>query len=110
MSTTDQLSNEVVVGQTRSAVEPSAGFYLDKNGNPIPVTEETPLPVALIGSVTGLSNGFTLPPHNDVEIQYALTAFPTKPTYMTFRLNNTAVFWLMFTYDAAGNLTRIQPD
>jgi hypothetical protein len=55
-------------------------------------------------------SGFTIPPHNDVAIQYSLTAFPTKPTYMTFRLNNTPVFWLMFTYDAAGNLTRIQPD
>jgi len=57
-----------------------------------------------------VSTGFHIPEHNDVEIQYALTAYPSKPTYMTFRLNNTAVFWLMFTYDAAGNLTRIQPD
>jgi hypothetical protein len=107
---TDQLSNEAIVGQTRSAVDPTAGFYLDKNGNPIPVTEETPLPVILAGNVTGLSNGFIIPPHNDVEIQYALSAYPTKATYMTFRLNGTPVFWLMFSYDQGGNLTRIQPD
>jgi hypothetical protein len=55
-------------------------------------------------------SGFVIPPHNDVEIQYGNEAYPDKPTFMTFRLNGTAVFWLVFTYDESGNLTRIQPD
>jgi hypothetical protein len=114
-----------------------AEVFLDAQQRPVAVSEEHPLPVKIVAGlelefkndlgnplpVTGpltdaqlratplpVSTSFTIPPHNDVEIAYSLTAFPSKPTYMTFRLNGTAVFWLMFTYDAAGNLTRIQPD
>jgi hypothetical protein len=55
-------------------------------------------------------SGFVIPPHNEVEMQYNNEAHPTKPTFMTFRLNGTAVFWLALSYDQGGNLTRIQPD
>jgi hypothetical protein len=85
-------------------VNAAVAVFMGDDNLPKAASAENPLPV------TGLSNGFTLPPHNDVAIQYANTSFPTKPTYMTFRLNGTEVFWLQFTYDGAGNLTRIQPD
>lgn len=81
-----------------------AEVFLDAEQKPVAVSEENPLPVSFT------ANGFTIPPHNDVEIQYQNVAFPTKPTFMTFRMNGTPVAWFFLTYDAAGNLTRIQPD
>jgi hypothetical protein len=51
---------------------------------------------------------FIIPPHNDIQIQYV--SGTDKPSYMTFRLNGTEVYWLMFSYDESMNLTRIQPD
>jgi hypothetical protein len=98
------MSATAYIGGHSRVVDASAEVFLDEQNNPVAVSEDNPLPVSFT------ANGFTIPPHNDVEIAYSLTAFPSKPTYMTFRLNGTAVFWLMFTYDAAGNLTRIQPD
>jgi len=37
-------------------------------------------------------------------------AFPTYPTYMTFKQNGTPVYYLALTYDVNGALTRVQQD
>jgi hypothetical protein len=97
------MSDVTNIGGISKFVGADAEVFLNPEGEPVVASHENPLPVSF-------SNGFVLPPHNDVEIQYSNSAYPDKPTFMTFRLNGTAVFWLMFSYDESGNLTRIQPD
>jgi hypothetical protein len=56
------------------------------------------------------TQGFQLPHHDDIQITNSDVNGVQKPTYMTFRMNGTPVFYLMITYDGNGNLVRIQPD
>lgn len=99
----DSNNNRVDVAGFSKVVSADAEVFVNEEGKPTAVSHDNPLPVSF-------SNGFVLPPHNDVEVQYQNGAYPDKPTYMTFRLNGTEVFWLALTYDQGGNLTRILPD
>jgi hypothetical protein len=96
------MSNATTVGGKNIPVDASAEVYLDNQQNPVTVSEQNPLPVEV--------QGFQIPPHNDIEITNSDVNGTQKPTYMTFRLNGTIVFYLQLSYDSNGNLTRIQPD
>jgi hypothetical protein len=63
--------------------------------NPLPVIDET---------------GFSIPAYNDVEFQYQNGAFPTQPTYITFKQNGNAVYYIYLQYDGNGALTRVAQD
>jgi hypothetical protein len=54
--------------------------------------------------------GFVIPPYNDVELQYQNGAYPTKPTYITFKQNGTPVYYIYLEYDANGAVTRVAQD
>lgn len=96
-------SDTTHIGGYSKTVGADAEVFLDEEQKPVAVSEESPLPVAVL-------SGFRLPAHNDLEVSYTEIAGGNKPTYMTFRLNGTEVFWLVLSYDSAGNLLRIQPD
>lgn len=89
------------IGGFSKTVGADAEVFVNEEGRPTAVSHENPLPVKFL-------NGFALPPHNDVQISYV--SGTDKPSYMTFRLNGVEVYYLQFTYDGSGNLTRIQPD
>lgn len=55
-------------------------------------------------------SGFNIPPYNDVVLQYNNTSFPTKPTYMTFKLNGEPVYFLDLSYNSDGALIRVVQD
>jgi hypothetical protein len=55
-------------------------------------------------------SGFTIPPHNQVDMQYSNSSFPTKPTYITFKRNGTPVYYLYLNYDANGAVTSVGQD
>jgi hypothetical protein len=61
-------------------------------------------------SIPQIANPFQIPPYNDVELQYANSSFPTKPTEIIFKQNGTSVYYLQLFYDANGALTRISQD
>jgi hypothetical protein len=63
--------------------------------------------VAVGGSLT---TGFAIPAYNDVEFQYQNGAFPTYPTYITFKQNGNAVYYLYLQYDVNGALTKVAQD
>jgi len=54
-----------------------------------------------------LTTGFAIPAYNDVVFQNNGNGDPTE---ITFKLNGTPVYYLAFTYDGNGYLTRIQQD
>jgi len=96
------MSDTTNIGGESLFVGAAAEVFLDEAGNPVPVSKATPLPT--------FTQGFQIPPHNDIEITNSDIYGTQKPTYMTFRLNGTPVFYLMLSYDGNGNLIRIQPD
>jgi hypothetical protein len=57
-----------------------------------------------------LSTGFAIPAYNDVVMLYQNEAFPTKPTFITFKQNGTPVYYVFLTYDENGALTRVAQD
>ena len=60
--------------------------------------------------ITNLTTGFVIPPYNDVVFQYSNSSFPTQPTYMTFKMNGTPVYYIQLDYDVNGALTRVSQD
>jgi len=69
--------------------------------------------LTLIRSVaesTGNLVNFNIPPYNDVVMLYQNEAFPTKPTFITFKQNGTPVYYVFLTYDENGALTRVAQD
>jgi hypothetical protein len=96
------MSDTTNIGGESLFVGATAEVFLDESGNPVAVSKATPLPT--------FTQGFQIPPHNDIEITNSDVNGTQKPTYMTFRLNGTPVFYLMLSYDGNGNLTRVQPD
>jgi len=54
--------------------------------------------------------GFSIPPYNDVVMEYTNGSFPTKPTEIIFKQNGTPVYYLALTYDVNGAVTRVQQD
>lgn len=97
------MSNITQVGGINLPVTADAEVFLDAEGNPVPASHQNPIPMIN-------RSGFIIPAHNDIEITNSDVNGIQKPTYMTFRLNGTAVFYLQLSYDSNGNLTRIQPD
>jgi hypothetical protein len=55
------MSDITSIGGISHHVEASAEVFLDAQGNPVPVSKESALPVVV--------RGFQIPDHNDIEIQ-----------------------------------------
>jgi len=63
------------------------------------------------GSIqTKVTTGFAIPAYNDVVLEYSNSSYPTKPTYITFKLNGTPVYYVYLQYDGNGALTRVAQD
>jgi hypothetical protein len=80
-------------GSGSSIVSLSANGSVVNSSNPLPVVQ-----------------GFTIPAYNDVEFQYQNGAFPTYPTYITFKQNGNAVYYIYLEYDGNGALTKVAQD
>jgi len=80
-------------GSGGSIVSLASNGSVVNSGNPLPVVQ-----------------GFTIPAYNDVEFEYQNGAFPTQPTYITFKQNGTPVYYIYLQYDGNGALTRVAQD